>query len=270
MMSEQQATFGEVVGLEPTVPVGRHRDDLVECSDGRVCPFHETYADYAGELHSTDEGRFDADVAIVAEYLDQADKWVCEYNTENEDSAELHYIVDEIGPAGWKGQVEEWVRDAEGDIYGSTRFADIDALVDTMCENIGGDDCEAEYDRADYACYTGPGCSLWSWDIGECEEQHDINSVPVLKHFHDRGELDDILDQYRGDSYVSRNARREKNEETGYYEPVGRETYDPYNSDHPDILTYHTPGGQWHFVVPEEVMRAALTEAIIAEARRNR
>jgi hypothetical protein len=57
--------------------------------------------------------------------------------------------------------------------------------------------------------------------------------------------------------YVSRNRRREKNEKTGYYECVGRETYMPYDhcADHPCFEVMTNPGGQWHYVVSADDMR---------------
>jgi hypothetical protein len=136
-------------------------------------------------------------------------------------------------------------------------------VAEYVFEELDGSfDCELEYDSNEYAGYSDAGCCLGSWDIGEYELQIDINDCDELKALHDRGDLDDILDDVNCDVYVSRSYRREKNEETGYYENVGRETYMPYhrNSDHPDIMAITSPGGQWRFVVPEERMSELVLE----------
>ena len=79
---------------------------------------------------------------------------------------------------------------------------------------------------------------------------------------HDDDRLNDVLDDVKSDSYVSRSRRRVKNEETGRYECVGRETYDPYGSKYPDIMTYHCPGGRWDFVVCEDTMNEYLLDGL--------
>jgi len=262
MTIEQQKTFGPEFGLEPVVPVGPHPDDDIICEDGWICKRRDAFVDCKGGLHSNDDDRFDANVTIVTEFFDSVDEWVCEYATENEDYADGYaHIVDELSH-DWPDRVEEWVRDNYGNYYGSVDF-DLDAVVKSICDELDGcSECEVEYERSDYAAYSGSGCCLFSFDIGEVEEQTDINAHPVLKGLHDAGELDDILDHVKSDAYISRSRRRVKNEETGYYEPVGRETYDPYGSDYPDILSYHCPGGQWQFVVPADRMKELADAAI--------
>jgi hypothetical protein len=273
MTTVQQRTFGAVVGLEPVVAVVPHRNDLVECSDGTNHRHCDVCYDCAGGAHSNDSDRHDAEVAIVTGILDAQGKWADEYCTENEDYTEGYDCLVNEDQITWKGRTDEWVRD---ELESRDEFVDLkehDDLVmfdllakfvgDYVFEELdGSSECELEYDSNEYAGYSGEGCCLSSFDIGEYEIQIDINDCDELKALHDRSVLDDILDDVNCDVYVSRSCRREKNEKTGYYENVGRETYMPYprNSDHPDIMAITNPGGQWRFVVPAERMGELVEE----------
>ena len=262
MTIEQQRTFGEIVGLDPVVPTRRHPDDLVECSDGSMIAHSEAFYDCNDCPHSNEEDRHEAEVEIVTEILDGVAKWACEYATENDDyTSGYDHIISEVSHE-WPELVTDWL-DANHNGYAT------DALVGEVCDGLDGSwDGEWHYNSNEYAAYSGPGCCLWGFDIGEVEEQVDINGHPALKELHDCGRLNDLLDDYNGDLYVSRSRPRVKNEETGRYEYVGREHYDQYGSDHPDILGYVCPGGRWDFVVPDERMRELTTEAIIQLCRK--
>lgn len=252
------------------VPTAPHPDDIVECSDGRVCSRRDALVDCDGGYHSDDEDRHEANVEIVSEFLDGVDKWSEKYHTEDGDYADgASYIVDEVS-YDWPGRVEEWIEGEYGDNYGHTNHDDyLDELVKHVCERLDSDDCESEYNASEYACYSGDGCCLYSLDIGECEDQIEINKIPALKHLHDCGELDDVLDNINCDAWVRRSYRREKDEETGYYMSVGRETYMPYGDrDDPDLLVGTAPGGQWQYVVPAEKMRELVEEFLADRADR--
>ncbi|MHC4302538.1 MAG: hypothetical protein ACYS7Y_35205 [Planctomycetota bacterium] len=265
-----QRTFGEVVGLDPVVPVGPHPNDLVECADGTICRRIDTVLDCKGNPHRNEEERHDADVTIVTDWLNEHDKWVVEYVTEHEDyPAGAAYIVNEVSHE-WPDRVEEWIRDNHGDWLGHTKFDDsMDELVSAICEEI--DDCEVEFEyTSGYACYSGSGCNLFSLTMDEHEDQVDIAAIPELAALHDERRLDDVLDDVSADCCIGRSRRREKNEETGYYEPVGRETYMPYDhhAEYPTFETYHCVTGHWAYAVPAERMAELLTEAIITVARK--
>lgn len=245
-------------------PVAPHRDDIVECSDGALRARHEALFDCRGGAHGDDEARHEADVAIVTEVLDGVVKWSEDYHTGNGDYPEAYaYIVHECSH-DWASRIEEWIQDSYGDRCGHTDFDDRMAeLVSFVCDRIAAHDSfECEYDRSDYSAYSGKGCCLYSLDIGECEEQVDINYHAELKALHDCGALDDVLDDYRGEGYVSRSRRRVRNDATGRYEQVGRETYMPYehDADHPTLLVYTMPGGQWHYVVSKDCMDEMIAE----------
>lgn len=235
------------------VPVGPHRDDTVVCSDGTEVVRSEVFVDCAGGAHSSDEDRKDANVAIVTELLDAQEKWYSAYCTENEDFASGYDCIVAEGSHGWKDRIEEYLEEENID-YDA-------ALVAFLIDRLDANDCELKYNRSDYSCYSGPGLCLDSIEIGEQELQIDINNFPELKVLHESGELDDILDCYNGDLYISRSQRRVLNEETGCYEQVGRDTYMPYgDSDYPNMFGYANPGGQWHWVVPADTVNELIRE----------
>lgn len=223
----------------------------------------------------------------MSDILDNVDKWVTEYTTGNSDYPTGYGHIIQETSHDWQEYLDEWI---DND---STGYADIlieayeageidfdlsdgevgefdhdefitnvlskptaDSVKEWVFDHIEGDfDCEPEYAPSEYGRYSGPGCCLASFDIGEHEEQNAISRFPELQNLHDKGILDDVLDDVRSDAYVSRRLSRIKN--------VGRETYDPYGSDYPDIMTYHQPGGQWHFVVPVERMKELIREAVV-------
>ena len=261
----QNTIFGELV---PTAP---HKNDLIDCSDDTVCRHEDTHYDVKGGAHSDADDRLAANVAIVEEILNGVDEWSCDYHTGNGDYPDGYdYIVHEESP-NWPDKVREWVEN-EYDEFVNSEFANehsdyMDKLVEHICEGI--DDFDVEYNSSNYDCYSGDACCLYSLDIGECEEQIDINCYPELKALHDLRELDDVLDRVNTDCYISRSHKREKNEKTGYYENVGRETYMPYehSADHPTVELYTMPGGIWHFIVPAERMKELVSEFL--EERNN-
>lgn len=262
MTTEKQRTFGALVGMDSEVPVGAHRDDRVVFSDGTEGALVDAFTDCRGGAHRTEDDRDEADVAIVTEVLEKIDEWVVEYTTENEDyPAGAAHIVDETAH-DWRDRFVEYVCERleyHFDLDDVDTGDDIDEFRKSVADEVfermdGGNDCEMEYCRNEYAAYSGDGFNPWSYDIGEYEEQVEISGHDELQALHDEGRLDDILDDVNCDVYVSRSKRRVKNEETGRYEGVGRDTYMPYEHDakHPCLMTYHSPGGIWHYVFSAE------------------
>jgi len=238
------------------VPVAPHRDDIVACSDGTEMRRENALADCKGNYHRTAEERHEADVEIVTGLLNDIGKSADEYTRHADYSDNYAHLVDEIN---WKDCVEEWCDENDYEFEVSfENWSRWDEFVEAMIDKVNGSyDCEAEYDSNEYACYTGNGCCLFSFDIGEVEEQIDINCHDELRKLHEDRRLDDVLDDVNCDVYVSRSRRREKNEKTGYYEPIGRETYMNdygYDIDYPTFCIYTNPGGQWRFVIPAERM----------------
>jgi hypothetical protein len=269
MTKEKQRTFGSIVGLEPVVPVGHHPDDIIECSDGTVGARCDAFEDCAGNFHSNAEDRHEADVAIVTDILTKVDQSVCEYATENTDYADMYvHCVYEDHPH-WNDRIKDWILNEYHDYYGHGQFDDcLDDLVSEVSQELyDRGDIEAEYACNEYAAYSGPGCCVASYEI---EEQIEVSAFDEFQALHDQSRLDDVLDDVNCDFYVSRSRRREKNEKTGYYEEVGRPTYQPYagRDRHPDILGYCSPGGQWHFVFDADCMKNAVAEAICGLCRK--
>lgn len=265
MTIEQQRTFGQAVGMESKVPTTAHRNDLVECSDGTLCEASEAFADSKGDYHSDAEARHESDVTIVTDVLNSVGEWADDYCTGNTDYADSYaHMIDEDS-VRWHDNVEEWVEE-HCDEYDLDSHIVESVVVWVFDELQGSFDCEPEYDSNEYSGYSGSGCCLASFDIGENEEQIDVSGHDELQALHDDNRLDDILDDVNCDVYVSRSHRREKNEETGNYERVGRETYMPYshNEDHPTFEVYTNPGGQWHWVVSEDRMTELVDEALEA------
>jgi len=248
-------------GLDALAPSARLPDDHILCEDGFICKHKDAHYDCRGGAWNVKEMRHDSDVEIVTDLLNGVDKWVTEYCTENSDYATAYdHIVNETSH-DWPDIIERWLRDVYGDHMGHTEF-DVDQVVKYLCEELdGGFDCEPKYQSSDYAAWSGRGCCLWSTDIGEYEEQIDLAGHPELLALHNDGRLDGVLDDVNCDTCVNRNKRRVKNEETGRYEHVGRETYGA-DDEHPCLMTYHMPGGCWHWVVDKVRMDELVDEAL--------
>jgi hypothetical protein len=261
-MSEKQVTiFGTI---EPVAP---HANDVVDLSDGTSCARSEAFADCKGGYHRTEYDRHDADVLVVTEVLNYRAKWSEEYCTENDDYASCYDCIVSEGSHRWDESVGEWVLDNWDELTGGVALdeciqGEITAII---CDRLDVSDCECKYNHSDYSGYSGPGCCLGGFKIEEHEDQVDVNDCDELRVLHEEGRLDDVLDDVNCDAYVSRSHRREKNETTGHYENVGRETYMPYDHhrEHPTFCIYISISGGWDFVVPQGRMEELFCEAMI-------
>jgi len=275
MTNDKQKTFGEIVGMEAEVPVGKHCTDTVTCSDGTVMLESDAFEDCEGNYHSDAEDRHEREVTIVTEFLDGVDKWVTEYAQENEDwTSSYDHIVFEVLHDGNRS-VEEWVRENSdhGRWNATCRYNDdtVKRITKLVCENLDYTSaCEAEFNHDEYADYPGPGCCLWGTDIGEQEKQIEVNNHECLSALHACDRLDDVLDDVYCDVYVRRSKNRVKNEKTGCYEEVGRKTYKSGRTPDklPTFYTSHTVSGRWDWVVSADRMNELVTEAIIEICRK--
>ena len=262
----KQTTFGTTVGLPPVVDCADHPSDMVRCSDGMTRAIGDVVRDCKNEAHADSETAHDANVDIVTGILMAHDKWVLEYTTENTDyTSGYDHCVDETSH-DWPVIIKRWIEDKD---HWLDRLpsAEMDKFIGLLCENLSSWDCEPEYYGNEYACYSGNGLCLWAFEIGEYENQIEMSSHVELQALHDAGKLDDVLNDVNCDVHISRDRKRVKNEATGHYEYTGRESYDHHNSDHPCLMAYHIPGGQWQFVVPAETMNEKLTETTLAYLR---
>lgn len=225
------------------------------------------YLDCRGNAHPSDEVRHLVDVQSATDMLDEFDKWVCEYHTGNSDYPDgFSHIVSECSHE-WADRIRDWL-DKQGTPDWSNKT--VDYIIDSICARLDDFDWEPEYSRNEYDAYHGSGCCLLSIDIGEVEEQVEVNAFPELKALHESGRLDDVLDDVKSDTFVCRDRRRVKNEETGLFEYVGRESYfhGGHHADAPYFYTNHSVPGQWHFVVSEENMDRLLCAAVVEYCRR--
>jgi len=240
---------------------------LVQCVDGSKIRWGDCFTDCAGGFHQTQEDREAQDVLVVTELLESIEKGADEYATEHSDYADGYDVCVDENSQEWPAIMAGWVRATYGK-YGYrddvTRFDDcLDKLADHMADNFDGAiDCEVEHNHTDYSSYNGDGCCFFGFKIEELETQIDINDHPALKHLHEMGRLDDVLDCVDREFCIGRDRRREKNEETGNYEEVGRKTYDR-GSNYPTLEIYTMPSGGWDFVVSKESMDERFTAAII-------
>jgi len=259
-------------GLEAVVPVAALSDDPILCSDDTVLLHKDVFYDCKGGAHSNDTDQKESNVEIVTDLLTKMDEGICEYATENDYYTSGYDVIVDDSSWSWKGPVKEWLVENFGNHYGTSKFDDhvglMDEVVSAICEVLNGSmDCDCEYQSNEYAAYSGSGCCLGSFEIGDVEEQLDLAEFPELQTLHDAGILNDILDDVNCAVYVSRSKRRVKRDERWTY--VGRETYMPYAHDenHPMLTTIHSPGGQWHFVVSKDLMVEAYNAAIVNVAR---
>ena len=244
MTIEQQKTFGEVVGMRPLVPV--KPDPLPEDTD-------EVWYDCRGNAYDDESERDDENVAIVEDLLNERVKQCEEYATENDDyTSGYDHIIGEVHHE-WADRINEWLDDNCNDYTGHSKYDDHrEELVINMCAGLDGSwDGEWEYNHNEYAAYTGPGCCIWGFDIGECEEQVGVSDYEDFVELHNQGRLVDCLNKSNCDAYVS----------LSDYSLRG---------DYPCFEFYHCPGGRWDFVVSKDKMEELFTTAIIDLCRTNR
>lgn len=257
-MSEQQRLFDGTL-----VDTRDHPEDLVERSDGTSMLRRNAIFDCRGNAYANMDDRHEADVEIVTEILENEDEWVTEYTTKNEDYPDMYCHIVEENPENWPPAVTDWLEE-----IGFDKFTD--DIVKLICKDMqGASDCETIYEGSDFDAYYGSGCVLDSFAIGEYENQMDFSAYTELQTLHDQDRLNDILDNINCDVHVSRSKKRVRNEQTGYYEEVGRDTYNSHGSDYLNLLTYHMPGGRWHYVVSDSRMRELLAQAIVSFIREN-
>ena len=212
------------------------------------------WTDCRGNEHSTEIERLTADVEIVEEILNEVVVSQTEYCTENTDFPDgCGHIVHEVSHT-WGARFEEWAEVAEFEDKPSK-----EEIVQILCDGIDGYD-EAEFSHNEYAAYDGYGVCLYSLDLGEQEEQIEISSYPELQDLHDQGRLDSVLDSVTCDLYISRSRQRVNQGTTDkpHYVEVGDPMYNPHGHDHPCLMGYYNPGGQWHYLVEESTLHDTL------------
>jgi hypothetical protein len=221
------------------VPVGPHRDDIIETEDGEFIRYGDIeYTDCKGRVYSDEEERDEADADIVAEILNAHSEWIDEYVASEDYGGEYVYMVCEDSGYKWKDPVSDWL----------TENTDLDGeLFDAVCEGIlyklDEFDLELNYSQNEY--YNGHSFAVCvdSFGVGEYESQIDVNGCPEFEELAAEGRLADALGRYNGDLYINYEGR----DLTGRY---------------PCFYGYGGCGS-WAFGFSEETMKAALCAAIV-------
>lgn len=251
-MIEQQRTFGEIVGLEPVVPTKALPLDIIVRADGSQGAMCDSYEDCRGEFHSSEEDREAADITIVEEILQSRADAAGEYATENDDFASAYDCLIYEDTYRWGDSIEEWIRDNYHDRMGHGKFDNcMDDLVSEVIDDLDGRmiDADWKYNSNEYAAYSGSGCCLGGFDIGEQEEQVSVSDHPEFEALHEQDRLYDLLDISNTDAYVSLSKFS-------------------LRGDYPTFEFYYNPGGRWDCVVCEERMQIAVTNAILKICRK--
>ena len=239
-------------------PVGPHRDDLIECSDGSTVRYEDIeFTDCRGGVHSCEDDMNDANDEIVGDLLDAEDSWIGEYVASDDYGDEYAYLVMESSH-GWRDRIEEWVEDKHPKFDGSM----LSTIVDDLSDKIDSYDIEGHYQNNEYANYFGNGCCLNSYQVGEYEDQIIVDDREEFKALHESGDLEGCLDRYNGDLCINENSR--------YDAESGRRVKCGYVSkgEYPMFYGYSAGWGCWHYAVSDERMEKLLSEVIASYCRR--
>lgn len=228
------------------VPVGPHRDDIIETEDGEFIRYGDIeYTDCRGRVYHDEELRDDANDDIVRELLDSRDEWIGDYVASDDYGESYAYVVFEDSAYRWRDRIDEWLEDNHSN-YSVELSRE---LINGIIENLNGFDLEAHYDPNEYACWHGSGCAVDSLEVGEYEDQIGVSDYPEFEALHEDGLLEDCLERYNGNLCIN---------------TYGRDLSGAY----PCFYGYSGGWGRWHYVFSDEAMENALCEAIIAYCRR--
>ena len=226
---DKQKTFGEIVGMESIVPAAQMPSDIITCEDGTECEREDAFEDCRGNYFADADACFESNVAIVTEILASFVECQTQYYTENTDYPNGFPLEDDFAI---KRGIDEWVDSNFDD------FPYKDWLREELYERIESMDSEPEYSANEYSAYSGRGCCIDSFALGECEEQISRGMFDEIDNLFDSGELSAVLDVVDID---------------GCIRDTGRD----------DFYIYTYPGGRWDFVVSDDIMRQATFQAII-------
>jgi hypothetical protein len=178
-----------------------------------------------------------------------------EYCTNNVDHADgAAHLIDEIGRTGYEDEVEEWV---------STHY-DIDAIspdcyqfaLDSVCDELGSTDADAHNDGN-----PGKACCVYRLDEDGQEVQIDVTGQEGWRDLHDRGVLNDCLDQIGNEFTIGRSRWRVQDPQSGHYYEVGSKDYGS-KDEHPTFEIYTDPDCNWAFYVSYERMFELFSEGV--------
>jgi hypothetical protein len=236
----QQRTFGVTVGMDALVPTRKHPNDQVICEDtGHVVRHADCFYSVDGTAFEDDEARDERDVDALRVDFEGFIGWSDEYRGSSDCADEYAYLVGEGDPGRVNDAVREWVDYAYGD---SKDYPD--EMIDDICTDLV-DNVEMSVSHG-YFGSSNHAVTLDSYECGECEEQIDISSSALLTALHERGDLEDLLDQLDRDFCFYRRSCYDSVTNTRTEGPIVSE------GDYPDIILYNNTDIWYHAGVSEE------------------
>jgi len=250
-MTLLQRTFDGT--LEPIAP---HPDDMVDCEDtGAYKRRAECVESVDGKFWEDREERYDHERDLVETYFKDFIDWSDEYRASDDCVGEYAHLVWED-----RERIMDNVREALGNLLGD-EWEDSDGSNDDLI----GDVVEAlsehvEFDTTTgYHGYSGLDVVFDSYDIGEVEEQVDINEIELLHDLHVRGDLEEILEDLDSDfcfQQFSHAIYDEKGKFTGKYK------HEPIISrgEYPCIMLTNDTSLWYHYGCSEETLETVYNQ----------
>jgi len=219
----EQRTFKDM-GKLPVLPIAPHLDDMVICENMGEWKRRGDCLEAADGSHwNDDEDLEDCNEHLVREYLEGVIEWSDEYRASEDCGDGYAYLIGE-NRERMEENVNEWLEDNVENYEGCPDLI-FDDIIDELFDL-------AEFDCS-RGCFSSPkhDVNFESFDVGEVEEQIDIDQIPLLKVLHDRGALEGILEEVASDC--------------GLY----RWNRDPYieGDEHPTITLMNNTDLWYHF-----------------------
>ena len=241
---DQQHTFGEKVGLPPTLPPAHLPCDNVKCHlTGETLDRCDSFRSHDGKCFSDDEDRKEYDLGALREFFDEVLEWSTLHH-ESDDVAESYAHC-----AGESDQmndnIEIWLNE-EYEIEPTYKLIqDMSyTLIKQMDVEIVPEYRNSHLDVV-FDCF----------ECGEVEEQVDIDREP-LRAMHENGTLNDLLDELDRDYCFFRYRTWNPETKTWVQGNIVR------SEKHPTITLYHCVGVWYYFGCSADTAREAYEECI--------
>ncbi len=197
MTTVKQRTFGEVVGLDPTVSTRPHPYDEVVCEDtGESGALRDCIIAADGTAFADESGRFDHDVESVRSILESHIEWDDEYRKSDDCADGYRFLVGEDSST-LAGHLTEWAdnhTDSDSDDYPLE-------MRESVCRDML-EQMEVKVLQG-YTTCGAPDIILGDYECGESEVQVDVPDVGFLTALADRGELEGILEELESEFCIS-------------------------------------------------------------------
>ena len=218
--------------LEPIAP---HPEDMVDCEDTGVCKRRtDCLESVDGKFWEYSEERYDHELCLVRGHLNGVVEWSDEYHASDGCVGEYAYMV-------WDN-TEGITNNVRGALEEMECSGLNDELIYDIVEALAG---HVEHDASHgMTAWSGLDVIFDSFDIGEVEEQIDINEIDILRDLHARGDLEEILEDVSNEFCLYRftHAIYEDGKFTGRYK------YEPYiQGDTYPTVTLTNDTALWYF-----------------------